>query len=140
MTKSQISLIKKTGEAYTANPQQTGAILLYNYFKDYPNVREYFPKFKEIPLESLKEDPQFKEFGMKIVKVGEKVINSLDLENPWSYVEEVADQCLSHSIKDKQYYVDFRKTIEKRLNMKGDSKAAWDVFLDNFFYHFFSKF
>jgi hypothetical protein len=140
MTKREISLIKKTWEAYSANPTDTGTNLLYNFFKSHPQVVKEFPKFQENSLEELKNNGNFRDLGKKIVLVFDQVVNSLGSnENPWEVVEQIAGQHKNYGISNQQYYLDFRKSIDNLLRLKGAPRAAWDVFLDNFFNYFFGK-
>lgn len=141
MTKREISLIKKTWEAHSANPYETGSKLLYNFFESSSEVQKKFQKFREIPLKDLKSDINFRELGKKIVLVFDQVVNALGSrdEKPWEIVEQIAVQHRNLGITNKQYFVDFRKIIDSFLRLRGDPKAAWDAFLDNFFHHFFGK-
>jgi hypothetical protein len=140
LTGEQVDLIQSTWSPLTTNPSDTGMELFHHYFKKYPASQQLFPKFKDVPLENLKQLPAFKEHSTKIFNVFNHVIRSAGVEGKCDKLEELSDFHAARGLIDRQRYVEFRGILLELLGVAGDERATWNLFLDNFFNQFFSKF
>lgn len=54
LTSDQIQIIVDTWKIPSKNIFDSGDLILYRFFKRYPEYMQYFKKFRDVPLEQLR--------------------------------------------------------------------------------------
>lgn len=117
--------------------------ILYNYFKSYPAAQEGYPKFKGQPLDELKGHPDFKSHAYKMYDFfdgGVRYAKPGPKKTTCKPLEEMSAGYVKKGLINRERFASFREPLLDSLDVKKETRDAWNKYLDNIYTLLFSQF
>lgn len=117
--------------------------ILYNYFKAQPDAHQGYPKFKDVELETLKDQPAFQEHAYKIYDFFDAAIRYSKpgpKKGECKPLQKMSADYAKKGLMDRAKFSAFREPFLDALNVQKETREAWNHYLDNVYALLFSHF